>query len=83
MLNIAAEPALGRAADGASAIASYSGAPAQASLLFAYDRDAATADGAAPARRVGLFLGNGRVIRALTDQGWRLFDAAALWCADN
>ena len=57
--------------------------PTQASLLFAYERGAATATGTAPARRVGLFLGNGRVIRALTEQGWRLFDAAALWCAAN
>jgi hypothetical protein len=51
--------------------------------MFAYDRNAATPGGVAPARRVCLFLGNGRVVRALTDQGWRLFDAAALWSASN
>ena len=66
---------------GASVIATYPGAPDHASLLFGYERGAATASGAAPARRVGLFFGNGRVIRSLTEQGWRLFDAAALWCA--
>jgi hypothetical protein len=66
---------------GASLVASYPGAPDQAGLLFGYERGANTATGPAPARRVGLFLGNGRVIRALTEQGWRLFDAAALWCA--
>ena len=32
---------------------------------------------------VALFLGNGRVIRGLTDQGWRLFDAAATWAASE
>jgi hypothetical protein len=68
---------------GASVIATYPGAPEQASLLFAYDRAAPTAVGAAPARRVALFLGNGRIIRALTEPGWRLFDAAVLWCADS
>jgi hypothetical protein len=68
---------------GATSIAGYSGGPAQSALLFGYDREAPTATGIAPARRVGLFLGNGRVIRALNDQGWRLFDAAALWSAGN
>jgi hypothetical protein len=67
----------------ASRIASYAGAPEQASVLFGYDRGAATATGTAPARRVGLFLGNGRVIRALTEPGWRLFDAAVLWAVEN
>lgn len=68
---------------GANLVASYPGAPAQAGLLFGYERGAPTALGVAPARRVGLFLGNGRVIRALTEQGWRLFDAAVQWCAGN
>jgi hypothetical protein len=62
-------------------VATYAGAPEQASLLFAYERGALTAGGAASARRVALFLGNGKVINSLTDAGWRLFDAAALWCA--
>jgi hypothetical protein len=37
--------------------------------------------GRAAARRVALFLGNGRVIRSLTPDGWRLFDAAVAWSA--
>jgi hypothetical protein len=64
----------------AISIATYAGAPEQSSLLFGYERGAQTASGTAPARRVAMFLGNGRVIRALTESGWRLFDAAALWC---
>jgi hypothetical protein len=68
---------------GANLIATYPGGPGQSALMFSYERGAATAAGTAPARRVGLFLGNGRVIRLLTEQGWRLFDAAALWCASN
>jgi hypothetical protein len=66
---------------GASLVATYPGAPEHAGLLFGYERGATTALGPAPARRVGLFLGNGRIIRALTEPGWRLFDAAVLWCA--
>jgi hypothetical protein len=65
----------------ASIVAVFPGAPEQASLLFAYERGAQTAGVVAPARRVGMFLGNGKVIRALNDQGWRLFDAAATWAA--
>jgi hypothetical protein len=68
---------------GATPIATYGGAPGQSTLMFAYDRDAPTPTGAAPARRVGLFFGNGRVVRALTEQGWKLFDAAALWSAQD
>jgi hypothetical protein len=68
---------------GASLVASYPGAPEHAGLLFGYERGTVTALGPAPARRVGLFLGNGRIIRALTEQGWRLFDAAVLWSAGN
>jgi hypothetical protein len=68
---------------GATVIASYAGAPEQAALVFGYERGAATATGIAPARRVGLFLGNGRVIRALSEQGWRLFDAAVAWAAGS
>jgi hypothetical protein len=64
---------------GATHIANYPGNPDRPAVIFGYERGAATIDGPAPARRVGLFLGNGRVIRALTDAGWRLFDAAATW----
>jgi hypothetical protein len=66
---------------GATPIATYAGGSDQAALLFGYERGANTMTGPAPARRVGMFLGNGRVIRVLTEQGWRLFDAAVLWAA--
>jgi hypothetical protein len=67
----------------ATSIVTYAGAPEQRSLLFGYERGAQTVSGTAPARRVAMFLGNGQVIRGLTEAGWRLFDAAALWCAGN
>jgi hypothetical protein len=67
----------------ASPVASYAGAPDGSSLVFAYERGDLTAAGRAPARRAGLFLGNDRVVRALNDQGWRLFDAAISWCASQ
>jgi hypothetical protein len=68
---------------GATRIATWSGGPEQASLLFGYERGAPMVSGTAPARRVGLFLGNGRVIRALTEPGWRLFEAAASWAVEK
>jgi hypothetical protein len=67
--------------DTAAAVATYGGAPEEHSLVFAYERGDFTADGRAPARRVGLFLGNEEIVRALNEQGWRLFDAAVGWCA--
>jgi hypothetical protein len=67
----------------ASPVASYAGAPEGNSLVFAYERGDLTAAGRAPARRAGLFLGNERVVRALNEQGWRLFDAAVSWCASQ
>jgi hypothetical protein len=70
-------------AESASAVASYAGAPDDNTLVFAYERGDQTAAGRAPARRAGLFLGNERVVRALNDQGWRLFDAAVSWCASQ
>jgi hypothetical protein len=68
---------------GATSIVTYAGAADPAALLFGYERGAATISGPAPARRVGMFLGNGRVIRALNEQGWRLFDAAVIWAAGS
>jgi hypothetical protein len=65
---------------GAIPIASFPGQPGQ-TVMFGYERGATTIAGRAPARRVGLFLGNGRVIRALTEPGWKLFDAAVTWAA--
>jgi hypothetical protein len=67
--------------DTAIAVATYSGAPDENTLIFGYERGDFTADGRAPARRVGLFLGNEEIVRALNEQGWRLFDAAVGWCA--
>jgi hypothetical protein len=68
---------------GAVSIASWAGAPANHSLLFAYERGGATVAGPAPARRVAMFLGNARVVRRLTPSGWRLFDAAVAWSAED
>jgi hypothetical protein len=49
--------------------------------VFAYERGSDMPGGRAAARRVALFLGNGRVVRSLTQDGWRLFDAAVTWSA--
>lgn len=65
-------------------VATYPGAPAQHSLLFAYERGALTPGGSpAAGRRVAMFLGNGRIIRRLAVPGWRLFDAAVTWAAED
>ncbi len=45
-------------------------------------RDGNAAGGRAPARRVGFFLHNDTAI-VLNKQGWRLFDAAVRWCAED
>jgi hypothetical protein len=71
----------GSPGDDATIVARYPGAPAGQSAIFAYDRGADMPGGRAAARRVGMFLGNNRVIGALTGEGWRLFDAAVTWCA--
>ena len=62
-------------------VAHYPGGSAHHSAVFAYERGSEMLGGRAPARRVALFLGNGRVIRSLTPDGWRLFDAAVAWSA--
>jgi hypothetical protein len=67
--------------DDAVIIAHYPGAARHRSAIFGYERGSDMPGGHAPARRVGLFLGNGRVIRSLTPDGWRLFDAAVVWSA--
>ena len=51
------------------------------SAVFAYERGSEMPGGRAAARRVALFLGNSRVIRSLTPEGWKLFDAAVTWSA--
>lgn len=50
--------------------------------VFGYERGAPMIDGRAPARRVGFFLHNDTA-SFLNEQGWRLFDAAARWCAED
>jgi hypothetical protein len=67
--------------DEAIIIAHYPNGPAHHSSVFAYERGSDMPGGRAAARRVALFLGNGRVIRSLTADGWRLFDAAVTWSA--
>jgi hypothetical protein len=57
------------------------GAKPPQGAVFAYERGSEMPGGRAAARRVALFLGNGRVIKALTPEGWRLFDAAVTWSA--
>jgi hypothetical protein len=46
--------------------------------VFGYDAGAAMPGLAAPARRVGFFLGD-HTAAALTPSGWQLFDSAARW----
>jgi hypothetical protein len=53
---------------------------AQGSAIFAYERGAPMFGLAAPARRVGYFLDIQASTR-LTEEGWAMFDAAALWTA--
>jgi hypothetical protein len=62
-------------------VARYPDTAAGQSAVFAYERGAEMPGGRAPSRRVGLFLGNNRVINALAPDGWRLFDAAVNWSA--
>ena len=69
----------GLPAPAAVVIASYTGAAPDVAVIFAYENGAVMAGGTAPARRVGLFLHDGRAVKALNDQGWRLFDAAVAW----
>jgi hypothetical protein len=66
---------------GATDVASYSGAPREKTLVFGYDKGDATPDGPASSRRAGLFFGNDNIVRSLNEQGWRLFDAAVSWCS--
>jgi hypothetical protein len=49
-------------------------------VLFGYDEGARLPYGVAPARRVGFFLQDDTPLH-LTDDGWRLFDAAVKWSA--
>jgi hypothetical protein len=53
---------------------------AEEAYIFAYESGAKMIDMAAPARRVGMFLTD-NVAVSLTDDGWRLFDAAVTWAA--
>jgi len=68
--------------DEAILIANFpSASPRPMGAVFAYERGSDMPGGRAAARRVALFLGNGRVVRSLTADGWRLFDAAVTWSA--
>jgi hypothetical protein len=49
---------------------------------FAYDTGAAMAGLAAPARRVGLFMGD-NTAATFTANGWALFDAAVAWARNQ
>jgi hypothetical protein len=60
-------------------VAHFPGSPVAESAFFAYERGSQMPGGRAAARRVAIFLGNSKVIRALTSEGWRLFDAAVTW----
>lgn len=63
-------------------VATFPGtSPTPQGAVFAYERGSEMPGGHAAARRVALFLGNGRVVRSLTPEGWRLFDAAVTWSA--
>jgi len=63
----------------ASAIVVGRALPApQHPVLFAYERGAAMPGLVAPARRVGLFFSD-TTATALTESGWKLFDAAVKW----
>jgi hypothetical protein len=64
-------------------VARFPGTNKPQSAVFAYERGSEMPGGHAAARRVALFLGNGRVIRSLTPEGWRLFDAAVTWSASD
>ncbi|MFK8025406.1 MAG: PKD domain-containing protein [Ilumatobacter sp.] len=50
--------------------------------MFAYDAGAQMSSGAAPARRIALFMGLRGPIR-LNDAGWEIFDASVAWAADS
>ena len=68
----------GKPAPGATIIATIPGEP-QHAVVFAYEKGATMDyDFSAPARRVGLFLGN-RTFDKLSPDGSALFDAAIDW----
>ena len=72
----------GRAAPGIRRIAVVEDQPERAAILAVEPGDVLEGGGRAPGRRAALFLFETGVPR-LTPEGWRLFDAAALWCAGN
>ena len=55
---------------------------ASKSALFAYEKGATMVGTTAPARRVGLFLGDSTAA-SLTRAGWALFDAATNWASGS
>jgi hypothetical protein len=67
----------GRPAPAAARVATVAG-DATRPTVFGYEAGAAMTSGTAAARRVGFFLHDNSPT-ALTADGWKLFDAAALW----
>ncbi len=83
-VKVAASPSQlswGRPRPDAARVAVIEDAPERAAI-FAYERGAAMPRGRAPARRLGFFLFDDTA-DALTEEGWRLFDAAVRWCAGD
>lgn len=69
----------GKPAAGAAIVARLP-ANASRSMIFAYEKGMGMVGLTAPARRVGLFLGDTAAVR-LTADGWALFDAAVRWAS--
>lgn len=71
--------AWGKPAAGAAIVARLPANPGRAAI-FAYEKGMGMVGLAAPARRVGLFLGD-TAAASLTADGWALFDAAVRWAS--
>ncbi|HYF00036.1 MAG TPA: hypothetical protein VEJ18_14040 [Planctomycetota bacterium] len=72
----------GRVGRGVRTVAVFDDQPERAALFAVEPGDVLEGGPPAPARRVGAFLFESAVPR-LTAEGWRLFDAAAAWCAGS
>lgn len=65
----------------ATIVATLSGDDGKAAV-YAYEEGASMVSGTAPNRRVGFFL-NDATGGAMTDEGWRMFEAAIRWATGN
>lgn len=72
----------GRVGRGVRPVAVFDDQPERAALFAVEAGDVLEGGLPAPARRVGAFL-FGSAVSRLTPVGWRLFDAAAAWCAGS